>query len=299
MPLALGLEMALRKEQILEMYLNGMSTWGRRGRSASPVWRRQPAGTSTCRWTCCGCPRPRAARRTILAPNLYDLIEHPAEARVRRDEVLNDMVAAGVLSRARRGLALPLYVRQVSRRRAFPAVLRLRPLPHRRGPAAQRGGGLGARRVTTLDIVGQARAEHEVTRALARLGRRLEGAFVATDPTTGAVRVSRAARDRRRRLQPRLSGAPPDGIRDQDRLRRRAVRRQRLVLAGQHGVGHRPHLWQGRHAWRPENYDGRYHESVTPALALAHSRNVATTNLVEMIGPRRSPISRSGWGSAA
>jgi len=291
MPLAVGLELLLTKDQILEMYLNSIY-WGQAGTIGIG------GVAEASRWYF-GLPvdslqlnEAALLAGLIPAPNSYDPFEHPALALERRNAVLADMVEAGRLPAA-----------EAARARARPLGARRGPRPIERFPSyagyvrevigralPRRAGSWGLDVFTTLDLPWQREAEVEVARRVAALGGGgLEAAFVAIEPSTGAVRAMVGGR------------APREG----DFNRATQARRQTgsaikpivyaAALAGEGGGSFLPStvvadtlrtFGTGRSAWTPRNYDDTYHEQVTLALALALSLNVATANLVEEIGPR-------------
>jgi penicillin-binding protein 1B len=287
-PIALGLEIVLSKEQILEMYLNGVY-WGQAGSvgiggvaEASRWYFDTPVESL-------GVREGALLAAIIPAPNLYDPFEHPDAALERRNAVLDDLVESGKLPAAEAAAvrAQPIGARQgprpVERHPSYTGYVRdvlARELP---GRAAQ-GWGLDV--FTTMDPVGQPYAEYELARRVGALGRRLEGAFVALDPRTSAVTALVGGR----------------GLREGDFNRATHAQRQTgsaikpIVYAaafGGAGGSYTPatvvpdqkrDFGTGRWKWSPSNFDGTYHESVTLAMALARSLNVATANLVEMLG---------------
>jgi 1A family penicillin-binding protein len=298
--LAVGLEILLSKDQILEMYLN-MVYWGRAegggigGIAEAARWYFDEPVDSL-----------RLSEAALLAgiipaPNSSSPFRDPQRAKVRRNAVLSDMVAAGVLNAriAERAKRLPLGVRRgPPPPEHFPSVASYvrewlvhgadPPLPE--GALEQRGLAI----LTTIDAVWQLDAERGLTEGIndqerwrGRTSQSLEGAFVAIDPSTGYVRA--------------MVGGRHPGIGDFNRATQ--ARRQPgsaikpLVYAsalerGPHSFTPASTLADLRREfdtpqgpWSPRNDDGRYHETVTIAKALAHSINVATANLVEAVGP--------------
>jgi len=225
----------------------------------------------------------------IPAPNLYDPFEHPQAALERRNLVLDDLAESGRLpaDRAAAAKARPLGTRRgpkpVERHPSYVGYVREvvdRELPRR----AAQGWGLDI--FTTMDPVGQPYAEFELAKRVGSLGRRLEGAFVGLDPMTGAVQVLVGGR----------------AVKEGDFNRATQAKRQTgsaikpIVYAAAFGGSgqsftpatvvsdERRDFGTGRYKWSPRNFGDSYHESVTLALALSLSLNVATANLVEMIG---------------
>jgi membrane peptidoglycan carboxypeptidase len=300
MALAIGLELLLDKNQILEIYLN-LVYWGRStgggvaGISEAARWYfDQPVDSL------------RLAEAALLAglipsPNSTSPFREPRRALQRRNAVLGDMVAAGMLdtATATRARRLPLGVRRgKGPPEHFPSyVSYVREWLEREATHALPAGALerrGLAVLTALDPVWQTRAERALRDELdaqerwrGRQGAPLQGAFVALDPGTGYVRAlvggrrpaagdfNRATQARR---QPGSSIKPLVYAAALERGRGRLTPASRLPdLRREFATPQGP--------WSPRNDDGEYHETVTLAKALARSLNVATANLVERVGP--------------
>ena len=297
--IAVGLELLLSKDQILEMYLNSVY-WGQAGGT-------QIAGVAeAARWYF-GVPvdslkldQAALLAGMIPAPNVYHPLRNPAGARARRDAVLSDMVETGVLPAA-----------TADRAKTHPLGARPGSLPAERfpwyvsavrdwlGPRLPKGAldhwGLAV--LTPLDLAWQEQAELDLPDAVASLeaglGRRaapLEGAFVAIEPATGYVRAIVGGRE------PSLGAFN----RATQALRQPGSAIKPVVYAaaldpGRSGPRFTPastvpdlprEFATPEGPWKPRNDEGDYHDQVTLAKALAKSLNVATANLVEAVGPR-------------
>jgi penicillin-binding protein 1B len=294
-PLAIGLEVVLSKQEILEMYLN-MVYWGEaEGGSVGGI-------AEAARWyfdapvESLGTAEGALLAAMIPAPNAIKPFEDPRLATEKRNRVIESLADLGRIPRgeAERLKAMPLGVRRgpapLERFPSFSGYLRqyLGRRVHKRA-AETRGYTI----FSTMDLGWQVAAEWGIDVGLARvesrMGRRrppLEGAFVALEPGTGFVRAlvggrsmekgdfNRATQARRQTgsaIKPIVYTAalvdPIGGFTPAS-----TVPDERRVFG------------KGRWAWQPEN-EGGYHESVTLACALARSLNVATANLVEQIGP--------------
>jgi penicillin-binding protein 1B len=297
MGLALGIELALTKQQILEMYLNSVY-WGQGTNGGI-------GGIAEASRYYFGLPVEslRAVEAATLAgmipaPNVYSPFRNPRLARARRNAVLEEMAGLGRLSPA-----------MAARARAWPLDARRHEPPPDRYPSyvdyarealgralpagAAEHWGLAV--LTHLDLVWQeaagvalAQGVDDQQRWRGRTPDPLQGAFVVLDPATSAVRVvvggrdpqagdfNRATRARRQTgsaikpvvyaaaLDPRRSGprfTPASTVPD---LRRT--------------------FDAGDTTWTPRNDEGEYHPQVTLAKALAKSLNVATSNVVEAVG---------------
>ncbi len=295
LPLAMGLELLLGKHRILEMYLN-MVYWGQAdGGGIGGI-------AEASRWYF---DVPVEALRTdqaamlagiIRAPNTIDPFDHPQAALRMRNQVLSDLVATHRLDpgEARRLAQLPLGLHR------GPPPIELHPsytgyvrqlLSRRFGLYATESWGLEI--FTTMDLAFQIEAERGLPAGLERLdparprGVRLEGAFVALEPGTEAVRAV-------------VGGRNPDAG---DYNRATQARRQTgsaikpIVYAAALSEAHVSFtpastvpnelrsFGAGRYAWTPRNDDDHYTKTVTLANALARSLNVATANLVQIIHP--------------
>jgi penicillin-binding protein 1B len=293
-PLAVGLELLLSKEQILEMYLNSVY-WGQaEGFGVAGVG-------EAARWYF-GVPVEslRVNEAAILAamipaPNDIAPFEDPAEVVEKRNQVLDDMVETDRLpaATAARVKALPLLVRRgrrpLERFPSYSSYLRTELMERLPRQAAERWG---LSIFTTMDLVWQGQAEAEMHRGLASLDAssrrrsRLQGAFVALEPVTGAVRAVVGGRnlkpgDFNRAVQARRqtgSAIKP--------IVYASAFETSLDLTPATAVPDQRREFGDRYSrWSPRNFGDEYHEQVTLALALARSLNVATTNLVEMVGP--------------
>jgi penicillin-binding protein 1B len=294
--LAVLLELALSKDEILEMYLN-MVYWGRaEGRSVAGIG-------EAARWyfgrpvESLGLNEAALLAGLIPAPNAASPFRNPAAARRRRNAVLRDLVANHLLdpAAAARALRAPLGARRGApppeRFPSFTDYVReaLRPLPE----GAAEHWGLDV--FTSLDPVWQEQAERALADGITALERwrgrghpPLEGAFVAIDPATGYVpalvggrrprpgdfnRATQARRQPGSAIKPLVYAAALDRSRGGSRFNpATTVPDLRRTFATPEGP------------WNPRNDEGEYHPRVTLAKALAKSLNVATANLVERVG---------------
>ena len=297
--IAVGLEVLLSKDQILEMYLNSVY-WGQAGSS-------QIAGVmEASRWyfgvpvDSLGLDQAALLAGMIPAPNVYHPRRKAAAARARRNAVLADMVQIGALPAAEAARAKQRPLRVVTGalpRDRFPSYVgavreQLTPkLP--RGALETRGFVI----FTALDLVWQEEAEFALAEGVTWLernyGRRpepLQGAFVAMDPSNGLVRVvvggrlstpgmfnraTRAVRQPGSAIKPVVYAAALDPTRGDPRF-----------TPGSTVPDLQREFATPEEPWKPRNDEGDYHDTVTLAKALAKSLNLATANLVEAISPR-------------
>ncbi len=300
--LALGLEILLSKDQILEMYLNSVY-WGQaEGKGIAGIG-------EAARWYCSSPPESLGLGQSAMlagiipAPNAYSPFIDRQAAVKRRNATLSDMVSAGVLDAKTAALARarPLAARRGTMRAdrypAFQSAIR-QYLDERMPQGASTRWGLSI--LSTCDLVAQADAERGLALAIERLdptpsrGRRagtepMQAAFVLLDPATAEVRAlvggrrpepggfNRATQARRQpgsAIKPIVYAAAIDPERGGTKLTAASV------------VPDLPRTFAVEDTtWRPDNSDGSYHAQITLGKALARSENVATTNLVEEIGP--------------
>jgi len=306
--LAQKIEERYSKDKILELYLNAVYF----GHGAYGV----EAATRTYfskSVRALALPEAALLAGLIRAPGLYSPLLDLTRAKARRDHVLHRMAAEG-------------FVKEPAAKVAARAPVRVTPLFKGRGTAGhfvdyvrevleERYGAVllargGLRVTTTLDLALQRQALESVragvkaaAAALAPSPRRgaappappgaekeapgLEGALVAVEPATGAIRAmvggtaygrsqfNRAARARRQpgsAFKPFVFAAAFErGISAADLLEDAPARYPK-------GLG------KQREAWTPENYDRLYRGPVTVRRALEESINVPTVRLLESVG---------------
>jgi len=242
----------------------------------------------------------------IRSPNRLAPRQHPGEARVRRDRVLDLMVEGRFLDveQAARAKAQPvapapagarpvgaLYVADQVQR----DLRRLLPSDVARSP--------GLLVYTGVDADTQHDAERAVRDGLAALAKRrgakappLEGALVALDPVSGRIRALVGGRDYRAsqldrvahtRRQPGSTFKPFVYLTALDPRRGGDAVRTLASFLDDDPIT----LRAGRQLWTPANYDKTYHGSVSLPDALAHSLNAATVRLALDVGI--APIART------
>lgn len=309
MAIAVGLEILLSKDEILEMYLNSVYL-GRMGPMGG-AGARGIAGVGEASWRIYGVPvdsltlgQSATLVGSIPAPNLYSPLRRPDQALRRRRSVLRDMLQTGAIDSA--------LARRASRER-----LGVRPTP---GPEDRFASSVSAVKqelseqlsrdalehwgldvFTSIDPVWQARVERELTRGVqaqedwrGRASGPLQGAFVLLDAPSGEVRAivggrsdqpsqfnraTQALRQPGSAIKAVVYAAALDPRRGDPRFTPAStvsdVRREFDTPEG---------------PWKPRNDEGDYHETVTLAKALVKSLNLATAELVQQMGP--STVSR-------
>ena len=303
-PLAIGLEVLLSKDQILEMYLNSVY-WGQaRGFAIGGV-------AQAARWyfdapvESLGVLEGATLAAMIPAPNVMNPFENADAVRERRNQVLDDMVEIKRLTPAR---AARLKTRPLGTRRGRPPVERYPSFSGyvtnhldrhlKRHAATHHGLSI----FTTLDLAWQIHAERAIVGGLAAMespGRspRLQGALVALDPATSSVVAMVGGR----------SAEPGDFNRAWQARRQSGSAIKPIVYAAAFAsplgltpattIADTPRTFgTGKWSWRPRNSGNVYHDEVTLAKALEMSLNVATTNLVEQVGPNEIAAAAGRFG---
>ncbi len=232
----------------------------------------------------------------VRGPSYYDPRRYPERALQRRNTVLREFYATGLITRPMLAYALaaPLGVTPEPRlpRDRFPAFMDLvrRQLQQDFSAAQLRAGGLAV--YTTLDPAAQLDAESALADTLAALGaqgRGLQGAVVVTDARSGAVRALVGGRD------PGLPGF------------NRALDARRQIGSTIKPFAYlvalaQPQQWSlasilpdepitvplpGGRSWTPRNDDGISHGPTLLVDALANSYNQATVHLGMQLGVAR------------
>lgn len=231
----------------------------------------------------------------IQAPNLYNPRRNPTLAIKRRNEVLDRMVAAGFLDKARaaRDQAAPLGLMKVTHPLGpNPAFLDLvrRQLRQDYDEKALTADGL--RIFTTLDIPSQRALEKSLIQTLPKLEQQrrfrpdtLQGAGVIVQPGTGEVLALVGDRE------PGYAGfnRALDAVRQVGSLIKPAIYLTALSRSSQYTLASvlndSPFTWRvNNQEWRPENYDRQFRGPVLLEKALAESLNVPTVRLGQSLG---------------
>lgn len=279
--LAIQLERRLSKAQILEMYLNqvyfGHGAYG--VEAAARKYFAKPASRLT------------TAEAALLvglipAPEAYTPYRNPEGAKERQRLVLREMVQQGFLSaqeaeaegqKALRFAGTPEY----AYRAPYATSAIIAQLSERLGPELVAKGGLKIYSTIDLDLQEQAERilAEGVARAKARGAKVHQGALVAVEPGTGAVRA--------------LVG----GVSYDQSPFNRAIQAHRqpgstfkpFVYLTAFAKGYRtsqsivdePVRYGG---YAPQNYDRRFHGAVSLERAVAFSYNIPAVKLGEALG---------------
>ncbi|HEY0592309.1 MAG TPA: PBP1A family penicillin-binding protein [Thermoanaerobaculia bacterium] len=297
--LAVGLDLRMSKDEILEAYLNEVYLGHQRGRAirgieeGSRLFFNKPPAKLT--------PAEAALIAAIVpAPNRLTPEKRPTLARARRDRVLERMRRRDWITRAQ-------YDAAVAERARFRAGALPEPpyghyLAALRREMIERIGERRARR-TGLEIVAeidprmQRGAEKAVDEGLRRLRRRyswlreegdsLEAAFVALSPRTGGIRALIGGADPRNtgldrtvamRRQP---GSTFKTFAYLAAIESRKLTPATLLLDAPLRIEQ-----EGDRVWEPRNYDERFRGRVTLREAFEKSLNVPAVRVTQRVGAR-------------
>ncbi len=276
--MAIEFEKKYTKKQILEMYLNeiyyGNGAWGI-AQAARLYFDKNPEELTE-------------AECSLLAgvpknPARYNPLAKPAEAGKRRAVVLKRMAELGVLTAA-----------EQERLRSHPAA----PVPpnqagyylaHVRAALVERyGAGVieqGGLEVTAaLDLGLQTRAEQVVRDGVTRIDPQLQGALVCLDPVSGNLLALVGGTDAVRSPYNRAVSAR--------RQPGSAIKPLIYAFALESGAT-AGDVWNDApvaypkgpdETWKPLNYDGKSHGSMSLRQALASSNNVIAVKLLDAVG---------------
>ena len=290
-PLAIAVDLLLRKQDILEMYLNSVY-WGQAqgfavgGIGQASRWYFDTPVESL------GVLEGATLAAMIPAPNVFNPFENAERTRARRNAVLHEMVETHRISEAEAAelAARPLVVRRgpppVER---FPSYTGYVTSQLNRRLSREAATHYGLLVLTPMDLAWQIAAEEGVASGLQALGaggrHPLEGAFVALEPATSGVvalvggRAVRPGEFNRAFQAQRQTGSAIKPIVYAAALTSPLGLTPATTLSDTTRT-----FGQGRWAWTPQNYDHSTHPEVTLAKALEASLNIATANLVDLIG---------------
>lgn len=289
--LALEIERRYTKTEILSLYLNqiylGNGAYG--VAAAAELYFGKPVSDLTLAECALLAALPKA-------PQTYDPFRHPDRAGARRAVVLRRLAELGwadpAAVAAAEGEPLPVPRPRPVVAPYFVEAVR-RQLVERLGSDLVYQGGL--RVYTTLDGALQRAAEQAVAKGIAAVEKRhpgrkaapIQGAALALDPITGAVRAHVGGRDW---LESSFDRAV------QARRQPGSSFKPFIYLAALEAgwtpdstLNDAPATYPGAtpgKPWKPDNYDHTFLGTMTLRRALALSRNVPTVRLLESIGKR-------------
>ncbi|MBI5638311.1 MAG: PBP1A family penicillin-binding protein [Nitrospinae bacterium] len=295
--IALQLEINYTKSELLTFYFNqiyfGSGAYGLE--AAAQVYFGKHAGELTLAESAVIGALPRG-------PSIYSPYNDMAKARARREWVLGRMAEEGFITEAQRAAAAVEPITLATRKKPevapyFVETIRLA-LEEKYGGETIYRQGLAVH--TTLNIEMQLAATQALAEGLKeaeeRINRRggnpeglpLQGALIAIDPATGAVKAMVGGRDfaesqfnraLHAQRQPGSAFKPVvyaaairDGLTPATFLIESPVEMDDPAFGGN---------------WKPKNYENRFYGKVTMRRALTHSMNVASVKLFMQIGPEK------------
>ena len=233
----------------------------------------------------------------VRGPSYYNPRRHPRRAIKRRNRVLDQMQALGIITqaRAKRAKSAALGVIAASRGTSrYPAFVDLVRRQLRRDYRDEDLRGEGLRIFTTLDLRAQRIAETALRKRIARLERgrggsgkaALEGAVIVTAPQSGEVLAVVGGRHQGQAgFNRALDAVRPVGSLIKPAVYLAALERpRRYTLASP--LMDKPVTIRGGtgNLWRPKNYDDTVHGRVSLYEALVKSYNLATVRLGMEVG---------------
>lgn len=301
---ALVLEAKYRKKAILESYLNeiylgqvgSVSIYGV-GEAAHRYFGKPVAALSL--------EETALLVGMIKGPNTYSPLRNPVLAKQRRDVVLRRLHEQGLLSDDdwKQATATPVRVMPPQETLAdapFFIDYLLRQVEETTGAPLPDG----VRVYTTLDPVLQRLATQAVGDGLAKLETAypaltdhadpVQGALVAVDPTTGSILAMVGSRDYRTsqfnravqaRRQPGSLFKPLVYLAALDA--RRELAGGQPITAATLIVDEPVTFESGTGVWSPQNYDHRFHGTVSLRTALEQSLNVPAVKIAQSVGTKR------------
>ena len=293
--LALQIERNYSKKEILEMYMNqmylGEGAYGMESAARSYFGKHVED---------LNLPECAALAALLKAPNDYDAFKHPVEALGRRNRVLAAMADHGFITQqeATDARNTPIELKKIEVQNApyFVEYVRQQ-LESRYGANAVYKGGLSV--YTTLDLKMQEAAQAAVSRGVENaeiVARRdrltnipvdqpIQGALLAMDPHTGAIRAMIGGIDYRKSVFNRaIQAHRQPGSSFKPFIYTAAIENGYTmadVFLDTPVVYPDPTTGQ---PWRPTNFSGKFRGPTTLHTALMYSINVVTIKLLEKLG---------------
>jgi penicillin-binding protein 1B len=235
----------------------------------------------------------------VRGPSYYNPRRHPQRALARRNLVLDQMQALGILSdpRAKRAKSAALGVIAESRATSrYPAFVDLVRRQLRRDYRDEDLRGEGLRIFTTLDLRTQRVAEATLGKGIARLERTqrgtkgaLEGAVIVTAPQSGEVLAVVGGRhEGRAGFNRALDAVRPVGSLIKPAVYLAALERPRRYTLASPLLDEPITIRAATGSqWQPKNYDDKVHGRISLYEALVNSYNLATVRLGMEVGLER------------
>ncbi len=307
--IALLLEHRLSKEKIFELYANEIYM-GQRG--SFSIYGFGEAANAYFNKDVSNLTLPEAALLAgmIRGPNFYSPYDHPERALARRNHVLREMVETGYATRnqAAEAVAAPIGVTrenvEASQAPYFVDMIQHELLDHF---SEEDLLSQSYRIYTTLDLDLQRAASEAVRTGMAEVDQRIGGrrrrknppapggpkepqvALVVLDPHSGAIRALVGGRNyAESQLNHALAERQPGSSFKPfvyAAALNSALDGSQPVITPATILTDEPTTFQfGGQVYAPRNYEDEYLGQVTVRQALAHSLNVATVSLAQMVG---------------
>lgn len=283
--LAVQLERKYTKDEILEMYLNqiyfGEGAYG--VEAAARLYFNKPAKDL-------GLAESAMLAGIPRAPSLYNPVRSMEAAKARQATVLSRMEELGLISPEEARTAGEGYLQPVPNRASFKKaphftaeIIKYFEHNYPDGLELLYSGGLLI--YTTLDLKAQEAAEKALAQGLAGSDPELDGALVAVDPRSGAVRAMAGGRDYARSQFNRAVAKNQPGSTFKPFLYAAAL--ERGYTAGSTIVCEPVSFRDpGGGTYQPRDFQGDYHyRAFTLKEALYTSDNVVAVRLNQQLGP--------------
>lgn len=275
--MAIEFEKKYTKQQILEMYFNeiyyGNGAWGI-AQAARFYFDKAPEELTE-------------AECTLLAgvpknPGRYNPLGKPADVSMRRAIVIRRMTELGMISsrQAQQLRTSSAAALQLNRAQYYLALVRSR-LLERYGSGIIEQGGLEVTAALDLDL--QKQAEQILREGVNRISPQLQGALVSIDPSNGNLLALVGGLEYLKSPYNRALFAkrqPGSAIKP---LIYAAALEQGVTAASRWDDTPVSYPKGDGATWRPLNYDGKTHGSMSLRQALATSNNVIAVKLLESI----------------
>ena len=277
--IAIRMEKAFTKDQILEMYLN-MAYFGHGAygiAAASQTYFDKPASQLSL-------PEASMLAGLLPAPNAYTPLRHEDKAKIRQAYVLNRMVETGMITTEEKSHAFRTQLKYAGKKGEKASTSPIKDAPYfvshilfkhllpKYGRDRVYRGGLKV--YSTIDLELQQLAESIVSKM------KFEGALVALDPNTGEILALVGGRNFGKSKFNRATQA----------YRQPGSAFKPIVYATAVEKGNRPvdHILDAPltfpNGWSPQNSDGKNRGEITLIEALALSVNTAAVRLAQVVG---------------
>jgi len=286
--IATKLEKYFTKQQILEMYLN-LIYWGH-GNYGAEAASQYYFGKSASDLTI---PESALLAAIIPAPELLSPYKNPDKALMLRNIVIEKLYQEGYINQAdyEKSIKAPLGI--IKRDDDSPQAKNIAPyffdyvlkeLINKFGKDMVYSGGLKV--YTTLDTNLQSYAEASLKKIIEQYGKKYkvsQGALLAIDPNTGYIKAWVGGIDYSKSQFDRVSMA----------VRQPGSAFKPFVYLTAIQKGFKPYdlieekevtYTFNKKIWKPKNYDGKLHGTITLQEALENSYNLATILLLEEVG---------------